>query len=228
MSNIRSFLIIFAFIVFWLAEASVADGHGNLVREANYLFQNDYCPAAIPLFRQIISEVKRDPSVGNQEKADLFFKLGFCLGEAERYDEGLEYYKAGIKYRPKIRTKELYKHTMTKSLVTQAKKEEKRNNVKSALDYLGQAEVLEENNPQINFLKGWVFSLNDLVDNALIEFRTALKKDISFSKSYIALGSTYHDLGKEDKAIFHFRIGLLMEPAYKKREMLESRINGLK
>jgi tetratricopeptide (TPR) repeat protein len=82
---------------------------------------------------------------------------------------------------------------------------------KSSLERL---KALEPNSAYGHFAKGWIFNYHHLYDEAIEEYREAIRMRLDFAEAHNGLANVYYNQDKPDQALAEYQAAIFLNPAY--------------
>ena len=73
---------------------------------------------------------------------------------------------------------------------------------------------LEPNSAYGHFAKGWLLNLERRFDEAITEYREAIRIRLHFAEAHNGLGNVYYNLDKPGEAMAEYQAAIFLDPAY--------------
>ena len=180
----------------------------ELYREANQLFDEGRYSEAEPLLREVISL--------NPGYADVLNKLGFISHLKGEYEEAIEYFEKALQLNPRY-TEASLNLAITYNQVGEFKKAQEvfamaaqfANPEPGSLDPYVAGKLANE-----QFRIGNIYLDYGRNQEAIEEYRKALKLSPTFPDVHTKLGIALRNIGEYEEAIMHFNSAKELNPSY--------------
>ena len=206
----------------WMASAE-----GLYATGLRYLWIED-CERALPYF---IETIRRDP-----QKADAFYRIGYCMADLGQYGEAIESYKQAIQINPQDahvhnnlclaygkfgRYEEAVK-SCRQAIQLKPDLAEAHNNLGWSYHRLGRyAEAIDSCKQAIRLMPDFAMAHYNLgnqyfalkkYEEAAESYKQAIRIQFDFAEGHMNLGAAYNQMGRFEEAIASYKLAIRLKP----------------